>query len=505
MDTKIESHILIKNTIINFIGQTIPIIIAVVTIPYIIRGLGTERFGMLSLVWMILGYFNIFDFGLTRATTNLVSKALAENNTDDIPKIIWTSLIIQIILSFFGGFLLAVSTPFLVDKILKIPLSLIEETKITLYLLSGAIPIVACSRNLRGIFEGGQHFDLINAVQIPSSSLVFLFPLLGVYIGINFNTIVLSLIVLWSANVLLYMSMLFRIFPDLKCKFYIDRKIFCFLITFGGWVTISNILVPILIYIDRFLISAIVSITALTYYTVPYEIVSKISIFPGILSLTLFPVFSRMSDINKKDIERIYARSLKYIITILGPIVVLLILFSKDILFLWLGKDFVEKSTIVFQILAIGMLLNALAQMPANLIDGIGRPDVKAKIFISYVFIYSCAAWFLIAKFGILGAAFAWASRGCLEFCLFFIASWNLLRFKPNIFIESGLFKGLAVSASFAALAFSVTNYFYNTIWVHSILTIAYLIIFGLLIWYFALDKIDRNGLKVLFPAKVFK
>ena len=61
-----------RNTGWNFVGTALPIAVAVIAIPPLIRELGVERFGVLTLAWVITGYFALFDFGLGRATTKFV-------------------------------------------------------------------------------------------------------------------------------------------------------------------------------------------------------------------------------------------------------------------------------------------------------------------------------------------------------------------------------------------------------------------------------------------------
>jgi O-antigen/teichoic acid export membrane protein len=73
---EIKGGLLARNTLFNLIGQGLPLVVAVVTIPLIIQGLGIDRFGLLSLAWVVLGYFAIFDLGLGRATTKFVAEAL---------------------------------------------------------------------------------------------------------------------------------------------------------------------------------------------------------------------------------------------------------------------------------------------------------------------------------------------------------------------------------------------------------------------------------------------
>jgi O-antigen/teichoic acid export membrane protein len=68
--------LLARNSLLNLAGQILPILVGVITISYVVRGLGTGRFGVLSIGWMMLGYFGVFDLGMGRATTKSVSECL---------------------------------------------------------------------------------------------------------------------------------------------------------------------------------------------------------------------------------------------------------------------------------------------------------------------------------------------------------------------------------------------------------------------------------------------
>jgi len=94
----ISGRLLARNALLNFVGQAASLVVGVVTIPIIIHGLGTERFGLLSLAWVILSYFSIFDLGLGRATTKYVAEALGKGEEEQMPRIVWTTVVVQIIL-----------------------------------------------------------------------------------------------------------------------------------------------------------------------------------------------------------------------------------------------------------------------------------------------------------------------------------------------------------------------------------------------------------------------
>ena len=494
---KIEGRLLAKNAVVNFFGQSIPLLVALITIPYIIHHLGMERFGVLSLAWVTLVYFGLFNLGLGRATIKFVSEALGKGETGRLPAIVWTSLFTQSIFGIIGGLILVAVTPVLVKGVLKISPNLIEETQITFYLLGALVPILICSRSLRGVLEAGQRFDLVNLVQIPSGSLNYLIPAIGIIIGLKLPGIILLLLIAWIITTWVYLLLCFKVFPSLRERICIDRTMFRPLFRYGGWIAICNMLFPVLIYIDRLLIAAMVSVTAVAYYSAPYEAVSKLLIFPSALAMTLFPAFSTLwATHNKKALERLYACSLKYIILVMGPVVLIAVFFAEDILGIWLGKDFAAKTTIVFQILAVGMLMNALAQMQANLIDGVGRPDIRAKIYLSYVPLYIVVLWFLISHLGIVGAALAWTLRAAVELLLFFVASRNLLHVSPIAFAESRLLRGIM---AYGGLILVVTlNIFLGKgVVIQGIATTVALMFFALIAWKFTLDSGERESVSL--------
>src|SRR6267142_1456869 len=72
---------LARNTAFNFIGQLLPLVAGVGLMPYIVKGLGPDRFGVLGIVWVVFGYFSMFDFGLGRATTKFLAQWLATENS----------------------------------------------------------------------------------------------------------------------------------------------------------------------------------------------------------------------------------------------------------------------------------------------------------------------------------------------------------------------------------------------------------------------------------------
>ncbi len=493
-EIKIRGSLLARNTLLNLIGQGVPLVVAVVTMPFIIRGLGTERFGVLALAWVVIGYFGIFDLGLGRAATKFVAEAIGKGEQERIPVITWTAVTIQTVLGILGGFTLAGITPLLVECILNIPQDLRGEALSNFYILAVSIPVVLVSGSFRGVLGAAQRFDLVNAIRAPFSAVNFLLPLVGVLLDWELPRIVALLVISRILAMIVYYWSCTRIFPTLKGLPYFHWKELRILIGYGGWVTVSSVVGPALVYLDRFLIGSLLSMSAVAYYTAPYEVVARLRIIPGSLIMTLFPAFSTFdASGNQSGLEYAYSRSVKYLLLIMAPFVLVLALFAGNILRLWLGTDFAEKSTLVFQILAIGILVNSIAYIPFAFLQGRGRPDITAKFHLLEVPIYVGLAWFLIKAMGVSGAALAWTLRVGLDALLLFGASWKLYRMDLHVFVENGLLRSILVLLMLTGTLLA-TLPLKRTVLVQASVVILLIILFVLAAWRYVLDIADRKS-----------
>ena len=173
-----SGKVIAKNTVINLVGQVLPLFVGIVTIPMLIKGLGTDRFGVLTLAWMVIGYFSLFDLGLGRALTQIISQRLGREDVLELPGLAWTALAIMAMMGVVGAVIAGSLSPLLIAKVFKMPDQLRPETLRSFYLLSVSIPIVILSSGFVGILTAYQRFDLINAVRTPLGLANFTVPLL---------------------------------------------------------------------------------------------------------------------------------------------------------------------------------------------------------------------------------------------------------------------------------------------------------------------------------------
>lgn len=493
--------LLARNTVFNFLGQVVPGIAALVLVPFIVHGLGVARFGILSLAWVVLAYLTLFDLGLGRATIRFVSAHLAQDKPETIPGLFWTSLVLQVGVASVGGLALAAATPALVGGLLHVPASLTGETERAFYVLAVLAPISVPTASVRGFLEANQRFDLVNAVKSVSNSMVFIAPAVGVVVGLHLDGIMALLAISIVATLLVYLWLAVRIWPPLGRGFVWERTLARPLFSFGSWVLVSGVLVPGLIYADRFMISAIAGVSVLAFYTVPYEIVARLQIIPTSFGTVLFPAFSKLSQGRRADITALFANSVKYMLLLIGPAALLLALLAHPILQYWVGLEFALKGTLVLQLLAIGVVLNSLAQLSAQIIDAVGRPDLRAKMFLAYLPPYLVFAWFMIQAYGVVGAAAAWAIRGAFDLAISTTVAWILTPFDARSVFQPSLLRAAGSFAVFGAggaaiilLARVGTLSFYA-------LAAACVAASAGVLWLYALDRSERGKVRAVVTS----
>lgn len=423
----IDSRRLARNVLWNLLGAGAPLLVAIIAIPILIEGLGTPRFGVLTLAWMVVGYFSLFDLGLGRALTKLVAEKLGEGQNDQIPSLVWTALSLMAVLGVLTAILFAVFSPWVVLNVLNIPAKLQSETLTASYLLAASIPIVIVTTGVRGVLEAHQRFGLVNAIRMPLGLFTFLGPLAVLPF---FNSLVAVVAVLVIARLLsgaAYFVLCLSVEPTLYHSLGIHRAMVRPLINFGGWMTVSNIISALMVYVDRFFIGAMVSMTAVAYYATPYEIVTKLWIVSGALLSVAFPAFTSALVHDRARATYIFDRAVTYIFITHFPIIFVIIVFANEGLTLWLGSEFSDNSSLVLQLLAVGVFVNGYARIPFVLIQSEGRPDIAAKLHLAELPVYSCLLWWLLDSNGIVGAAIAWLLRAVIDAVLLFSIARRIL------------------------------------------------------------------------------
>ena len=446
-------RLLARNALYNVVGQALPVLVGLAAIPVTLRSLGAARFGLLGLAWAILGYVGVLDLGLGRATTKFVAEYLAAGDTERLRRVATLAVVSQTVMGVIGGALFALLGP-LLTGVLGVPLALRAEARGMLLALALSVPFVVLSASLRAILEAAQRFDLVNVIRTPTSAAVLIVPAIAASFGADLTVIVLLLLLVRIASGWATAAVIPRAIPAFHWTIAPRWETLRPLLGYGGWVSVSNVVSPLLVYLERFLLAALAGVAAVAYYTAPYEAVTRLLILPAALAGALFPALSatgrRLAALGGASHEQFLGRPLRFLLLTLAPLVVLLIVCAGPLLTLWLGPAYAARSTTAFSILAVGVLVNGLAFIPYAYLLGRGRPDLPAKFHLLELPLYVLAGWLLIGALGVDGAALAWTLRVTADTALLTTAVWRLTGVSPAQLLGA---RGARAAATVAALA----------------------------------------------------
>jgi O-antigen/teichoic acid export membrane protein len=397
---------LVKNSLLNLTGLVLPALVALVAIPVCIHVYGNEQFGLLSLAWTFFVAFGYLDVGTGISTAKYAAEMLRKSQRWRIPTIVWTSVGINLALGISLAVFLSFAAPTLTDHFIR-PSSLLRGTTISLVVYSGiSLPFITSSGALRGALEASNRFDLSNGIRVPSLSLLFLIPALGGLAGLPLDTVVLFLSLSRILTAITFLYFVAKLFPEVIHSFSFELSQAKALFRFGSWVSITNILNPVIMQSEKLLIPAILSVGMLTYYSPPQEMVARIAIIPVSLSVAMLPKFSYLGKQDTLELrEQVVIRPIQYVLILMAPLMGVFIFFSKEIMSAWVGTALATISKDVLVVLAGAYFFSGLSAIPLSAVQGLGHPDLKAKWDLVLAPSFVLLAVLSIRSFGIMGAA----------------------------------------------------------------------------------------------------
>ncbi|HCY3363984.1 TPA: O142 family O-antigen flippase, partial [Escherichia coli] len=247
-----------------------------------------------------------------------------------------------------------------------------------------------------------------------TGSLISLLPVICIFISPSIEYAIIGLVV--SRLV----CMLFAFF---LCKRIIVESYFEFskltlkrMLMFGGWITVSNIISPLMAYFDRFIVSNQLGAAVVAFYTAPSEIIARLGIVPGAFARAIFPRLSCSNDVHDRKKNKKIVSLLLFLITV--PVFIVGLLASNKFMVLWMGPEFAGTSANILVILLLGFVFNSLAQVPFASIQSRGYAKITAYIHMVELIPYLMALFYFINNYGIIGAAYAWSIRVTIDYIL---------------------------------------------------------------------------------------
>lgn len=267
-------HGIKANFLYNVAGTLAPLFVSLVTVPIFVSHIGAARYGVLSIVWFLLGYFGFLDFGLSRASVNALAK-LKHAPQAERSKVLVTAVSLNLGLGAFGGLILYFVGGFLLEHLLDMPEALKTEVATAFPWIAALLPLAMIAGVAVGALESRDQFFTANTLQFGGSTLGQVLPVLcAVFISPSLSIVIPAAVLSRALSVLLTFGFVLYDERPLSLRSF-DKKRARELLGYGSWLSVSAIINPLLMSLDQWVIGSVLGVAAVAHYAVPMNFSSS--------------------------------------------------------------------------------------------------------------------------------------------------------------------------------------------------------------------------------------
>ena len=399
---------IVKDVSWNYVAYIIPMLVAVPVFGVIARLLEVERFGLYTLIFTMFGYASVFDLGFSRALVRCIS--INRTNSADVKKYLISAVYPMALISALPLSLMFRFSGEVVELINVSKLHYLEVVE-SFEIAALIFPVIMITSMWQAYLEGNERFKELSVLKVVSDLSLSLIPLFFILFEPELLSAVKGILLARVLSLVIHVGYIYPEIRRIDCSGYSYEKT-AELFRYGGWLTLTNIISPLLTTFDRFVLSAVSGSDQVAFYTAPSEIISRLLLIPGIIAKTIFPRLARHNDLKFKS--RINLIS-SFIVLLM---VVVLFFCSGLIIEIWLGDGY-SDSLVTLKILLIGLFFFGAAQVPYISIQAEGNSKIIAFVHFLEVVPYLLLLYFLIQMYSYKGAAIAWSIRSVVDYAAF--------------------------------------------------------------------------------------
>lgn len=395
------------NATLNFLGAATPAVANLIAVPVLVKNLGDADYGLLTLVLALVGYFSLLDISATQGTTRFIAEYDSLKQHKKTNQVISFGLGIYLIIGLTGMGLIYLTAPLLIKHVFDIPSNSMATALATLKLAAVAFLFAQLQSYLSSIPQAMQRWGISSSVESFFGSAA---PLLSMCVALldgGIEEVVLARLALSIFNVLVLLICILRLRPTFKltkpAKLIRSR-----LLSFSAFSYLSTLAGVSYAYADRMILGILLGLSDITLYSIPTTLVNRLFGMTYRLGSVIYPAASQLAITgDKQGVRKIYLLASRYMTAINSLLILMLIVYGQDLLHLWVGPQFVTQGYPVLVIIAIGMLVDSMTNLPSLINNAVAHPRTTGLFAVARGLIGIGALYYGTQKGGIIGTALA--------------------------------------------------------------------------------------------------
>ncbi|HMO80151.1 MAG TPA: oligosaccharide flippase family protein [Pyrinomonadaceae bacterium] len=435
----------VRNVLYGSLTWVLPVFLSLLATPLLIESLSIETYGVYVLILGLISYS--FSFGLGRAAVKYIAEYLISGKTGEIRNIFSATMILSVAVGMIGLLLIFVLANWLVKDLLRIEESLQESATTGIRIAGAVIFISGIAQAFWSVLQGAQRFDIYSKLFNANSVLLLSGNLLLAYFGFGLATLLWWNLASLTLMTVISGSAAMRTVPGIGFGLTDGVSALPRIMGFTTGIVGYQLLGNALLLIERGWITRTFGSSELSYYVVAMSLGLYILGFSNSLALVIAPLTSE-TQADKERLRSVYLRSTKFIVMIVGFLVMALITGRHVFLSLWIGPDFADRASDLMAVHLISFGLFSIVVVSWQMREGLGFPSHNLWITAVYFALTLGLMYLFTIYWETLGVAMA-RLVGCMFMAAFIFQFERWLFGKVAIRYWAGLL--LAVAGATAA------------------------------------------------------
>lgn len=395
--------------LISYVNIVLHAVIGFVYVPLLLHYIGKSEYGLYQLIGSFIAYFSIMDFGLTAAVVRFYAKYKAINDKIGMENILAIAAkgygIIALIL-----FIVGVICYINLDVIFATSMTIAElETAKTLFLLLlFNIVITLTTMMFRAVINANERFLFLKGTETLQ---MVLQPVLVVLILQQYPSAVAVAVVQTFLNICLIIARVYYCFIKLKIKIkfhYLDKQLLNDIKKLALSVFMVVLIDQVFFKTNQIILGIVSGTAAVAVYSISSLIYMNYMALSTAISGVYLPHVTEIVAKNEqiKKLSDLFIKIGRYQYYLLALVASGFIIFGRDFINIWAGKDFEEAYWITLLII-IPFTIDLIQNIGLSIMQAQNRYDFRAKVYFAMGLFNLCLAIPLAKQYGGTGCAFA--------------------------------------------------------------------------------------------------
>jgi O-antigen/teichoic acid export membrane protein len=417
---------LARNAIANYLGQGYTTLIGIFMLPFYLKYLGAEAFGLVGFFSMLQAWFTLMDVGLAPTLARQVAHVRGQAMPDwaQLRSLLRSIEVAFTVLALTAFTIVAFGSSWVADHWLKVQQLPIGDVAYCLVLMGGMLGLRAFASLFRGGIQGMEKMEWLNVASGVIATVRFV-GAVGLLHWVtrdvrHFFQFQLGVGVL---EVLLLGLHFYRELPaastgtEIKASWVALKKV----LPFAGGLAYTTALWIVLTQADKLILSNVLSLSEYAYFALVAVVANGLFNLTGPISQAILPRMTLLFSQGKSsEAMEVYHRATQVVSAVLFPIIGFVAVFAHEILLLWTGDAAAaEWAAPLLPWFLAGNALLCVGAFPYYLQNALG--DVRLHVINSSInaflqlpiIVYAATVW------GAMGVAQAWLILRVLTFLIF--------------------------------------------------------------------------------------